>query len=241
MDFGVILDAWEKQSAKAAKEAKKIDSQKPSSKKKNADFIEKKILQEKTEKNQKVIQPVTTKNEKQVNPMDMWLRRYGVVDKDKMFEELVIEVKSVVKVNKGGRQRRFSATVVVGDRKGKVGLGTGKANEVPDAIKKAIQDANKHMITIPLIDGRTVAHEAIGTAGAARVIIKPAAAGTGVIAGGSVRAILELAGIRDVVSKSLGARTKLNMATAALNALKSIKTPEQVAALRGKTVEEILG
>ena len=161
--------------------------------------------------------------------------------KDKLLEELVIDVKSVVKVNKGGRQRRYSAIVVVGDRKGKVGLGIGKANEVPDAIKKAIQDANKNLITIPLIYGRTVAHEAIGTAGAARVIIKPAAAGTGIIAGGSVRAILELAGIRDVVSKSLGARTKLNMATAALNALKSIKTPEQVAELRGKTVEEILG
>ena len=161
--------------------------------------------------------------------------------KEKLYEELVIDVKSVVKVNKGGRQRRYSAIVVIGDRKGKVGLGIGKANEVPDAIKKAIQDANKNIITIPLIEGRTVAHEAIGEAGAARVIIKPAAAGTGVIAGGSVRAILELAGIRDVVSKSLGARTKLNMATAALNALKSIKTPEQVAALRGKSVEEILG
>lgn len=160
---------------------------------------------------------------------------------DKLLEELVIDVKSVVKVNKGGRQRRYSAIVVVGDRKGKVGLGIGKANEVPDAIKKAIQDANKNMITIPLIDGRTVAHEAIGEAGAARVIIKPAAAGTGVIAGGSVRAVLELAGVRDVVSKSLGARTKLNMATAAMNALKSIKTAEQVAALRGKSVEEILG
>ena len=161
--------------------------------------------------------------------------------KEKQYEELVIDVKSVVKVNKGGRQRRYSAIVVIGDRKGKVGLGIGKANEVPDAIKKAIQDANKNIITIPLTDGRTVAHEAIGYAGAERVIIKPASAGTGVIAGGSVRAILELAGIRDVVSKSLGARTKLNMATAALNALKSIKTPEQVAALRGKTVEEILG
>ena len=161
--------------------------------------------------------------------------------KEKLFEELVIDVKSVVKVNKGGRQRRFEAVVVVGDRKGKVGLGIGKANEVPDAIKKAIQTANKKMITIPLIDGRTVAHEAIGFAGAARVIIKPAAAGTGVIAGGSVRAILELAGIRDVVSKSLGARTKINMAQAALNALGAIKTPEQVARLRDKTVEEILG
>ena len=161
--------------------------------------------------------------------------------KDKALEELVIDIKSVVKVTKGGRQRRFSAIVVVGDRKGRVGLGIGKANEVPDAIKKAIQDANKNLVRIPLIDGRTVAHEAIGTAGAARVIIKPAAAGTGVIAGGSVRAVLELAGVRDIVSKSLGARTKLNMARAALNALKSIKTPEEIAALRGKTVEEILG
>ena len=161
--------------------------------------------------------------------------------KEKLLEELVIDVKSVVKVNKGGRQRRFSATVVVGDRKGRVGLGIGKANEVPDAIKKAIQDANKNLVRIPLIDGRTVAHEAIGTAGAARVIIKPAAAGTGVIAGGSVRAVLELAGVRDIVSKSLGARTKLNMARAALNALQSIKTPEEVARLRGKSVEEILG
>ena len=162
-------------------------------------------------------------------------------EKDKTLEELVIDVKSVVKVNKGGRQRRFSATVVVGDRKGRVGLGIGKANEVPDAIKKAIQDANKNIVKIPLIDGRTVAHEAIGTSGAARVVIKPAAAGTGVIAGGSVRAILELAGVRDIVSKSLGARTKLNMARAALNALTSIKTPEEVARLRGKSVEEILG
>lgn len=160
---------------------------------------------------------------------------------EKMYEELVIEIKSVTKVTKGGRNRRFSATVVVGDRKGSVGLGTGKANEVPEAIKKAIQAANKNMIKIPLIDGRTIAHEAIGTAGAARVILKPAAAGTGVIAGGSVRAVLDLAGVRDIVSKSLGARTKLNMARAALNALQSIKTPEQVAKLRGKTVEEILG
>ena len=169
------------------------------------------------------------------------MQRKSHEPREKLYEELVIDVKSVVKVTKGGRRRRYSATVVVGDRKGKVGLGIGKANEVPDAIKKAIQDANKKMITIPLIDGRTVAHEMVGTSGAARVIIKPAPAGTGIIAGGSVRAILELAGIRDVVSKSLGARTKINTATAALNALKAMKTVEQVAALRGKTVEEILG
>ena len=169
------------------------------------------------------------------------MQRKSQEPREKLYEELVIDVKSVVKVTKGGRRRRYSATVVVGDRKGKVGLGIGKANEVPDAIKKAIQDANKKMITIPLIDGRTVAHEMVGTSGAARVIIKPAPAGTGIIASGSVRAILELAGIRDVVSKSLGARTKINTATAALNALKAMKTVEQVAALRGKTVEEILG
>ena len=169
------------------------------------------------------------------------MQKKNMEPKNKELEELVIDVKSVVKVNKGGRQRRFSATVVVGDRNGKVGLGIGKADEVPDAIKKAIQAANKNMITIPLMDGRTIAHEAIGVSGAARVMMKPAPAGTGIIAGGSVRAVLELAGIRDIVSKSLGARTKLNMAQAAINALKSIRTPEQVAKLRGKTVEEILG
>lgn len=161
--------------------------------------------------------------------------------KQKTLEELVIEVKSVVKVNKGGRQRRFSATVVVGDRKGQVGLGIGKANEVPDAIKKAIQAANKNLVRIPLVDGRTIQHEVIGRNGAAKVFLKPAAAGTGVIAGGAVRAVLELAGVRDILSKSLGSRTKLNMATATINALKSVKSVEEVAKLRGKTEEEILG
>ncbi len=161
--------------------------------------------------------------------------------KQKELEELVVDIKGVVKVNKGGRQRRFEAMVVVGDRKGKVGVGIGKAGEVPDAIKKAIQAANKNVIKIPLIDGRTIAHEITGVSGAARVILKPAKPGTGIIAGGSVRAVLELAGVRDIVSKSLGSRTKLNMAQAAINGLKLIKTPEQVAKLRGKTVEEILG
>ena len=161
--------------------------------------------------------------------------------KVKTFEEQVIEIKSVVKVNKGGRQRRFSATVVVGDRKGQVGLGIGKANEVPDAIKKAIQAANKNIVRIPLTDNRTIAHDLVGEAGAAKVVLKPASAGTGVIAGGAVRAVLELAGIHDILSKSLGSRTKNNMANATLNALRQLKTPEHVAELRGKTVEEILG
>ena len=161
--------------------------------------------------------------------------------KVKTFEEQVIEIKSVVKVNKGGRQRRFSATVVVGDRKGQVGLGIGKANEVPDAIKKAIQAANKNIVRIPLTDNRTIAHDLIGEAGAAKVVLKPASAGTGVIAGGAVRAVLELAGIHDILSKSLGSRTKNNMANATIDALKQLKTPEHTAELRGKTVEEILG
>lgn len=161
--------------------------------------------------------------------------------KAKTLEELVVEIKSVVKVNKGGRQRRFSATVVVGDRKGKIGLGMGKANEVPDAIKKAIQAANKNLIKVPLTDNRTIAHEVNGVAGAAKVVLIPAAPGTGVIAGGAVRAVLELAGVQDILSKSLGSRTKNNMAAATINALKQIKTPEHVAQLRGKTVEEILG
>ena len=161
--------------------------------------------------------------------------------KEKELEELVIEVKSVVKVNKGGRQRRFSACVVVGDRKGRVGLGIGKANEVPDAIKKAIQAANKNLVRISLVDGRTIQHEVLGVQGAAKVFLKPASAGTGVIAGGAVRAVLELAGVSDILSKSLGSRTKLNMATATINALKSVKSVSEVAKLRGKTEEEILG
>ena len=160
-------------------------------------------------------------------------------NKKNLLEEKVVSIGRVTKVTKGGRHFRFSATVVVGNRKGLVGIGTGKANEVPEAIKKAIQAANKKLIRIPLIDGRTVAHEAIGHSGAARVIIKPAAAGTGVIAGGSARDVLELAGVKDIVSKSLGSNTKINVAKATLEALKEQRTPEQVAALRGKKVEEL--
>ena len=162
-------------------------------------------------------------------------------EKTKTLEELVIEVKSVVKVTQGGRQRRFSATVVVGDRKGTVGIGIGKANEVPDAVKKAIQSANKNLIKVNLIDNRTIAHEITGKQGAAKVLVKPAPAGAGLIAGGAVRAVLELAGVRDISSKSLGARTKLNMAQATIKALKSLKSIDEVCRLRGKTESEILG
>ena len=156
------------------------------------------------------------------------------------LEEKVIDIKRVTKVVKGGRQFRFAATVVVGNRKGKVGIGLGKAKEMPDAVKKATQAAAKNLINVELIDNRTISHEIIVKEGAVRVMLKPAAEGTGVKAGGPVRDVLELAGVKDVLSKSLGSSTKVNMARATLNALKLQKSPSHVAALRGKTVEEIL-
>ena len=166
------------------------------------------------------------------------------IDRDrekKLYDEKVIAVNRVTKVEKGGRRFRFAAVVAVGDHKGKVGLGTGKANEVPDAIKKAIQAATKNIIKISIVEERTIPHETIGVSGAAKVLLKPATKGTGVKAGGPVRDVLELAGIHDILSKSLRSNTKINTAKATMEALKSVKTVEQVARLRGKTVEEILG
>ena len=157
----------------------------------------------------------------------------------KLYEEEVISIGRVTKVTKGGRHFRFSAVVVVGDRKGKVGLGTGKSNEVPDAIKKASQAAAKNIVNVSVVEERTIPHEAMGVCGASKVMLKPAAKGTGVKAGGPVRAVLEMAGIKDILSKSLGSNTKLNMAYATLEALKSQRTIEEVARLRGKKVEEI--
>ena len=156
----------------------------------------------------------------------------------KQFDEEIINIGRVTKVTKGGRHFRFSATVAVGDRKGRVGIGTGKANEVPDAIKKASQAATKNVVRVSIVDG-TIPHEAIGVRGASKVLLKPATEGTGVKAGGPVRAVLELAGVKDILSKSLGSNTKINMAFATLEALKSQRTIEEVAALRGKKVEEI--
>ena len=158
----------------------------------------------------------------------------------KMYETEIINIGRVTKVTKGGRHFRFSAVVVVGDRKGKVGLGTGKSNEVPDAIKKAEQAAAKNVVRVAIVDNRTIPHEAIGVRGASKVMLKPATEGTGVKAGGPVRAVLELAGVKDILSKSLGSNTKINMAFATLEALKAQRTVEQVAKLRGKKVEDLI-
>lgn len=157
------------------------------------------------------------------------------------YIDKVISISRVTKVTKGGRTMRFSATVVIGDKKGAIGLGTGKSTDIPDAIRKAIQAAQKNITNVNLVEERTISHEAIGKCGAAKVLIKPARAGAGIVAGGPVRSVLELAGVRDVVSKSLGSNTQFNTAKATLDALKQQKTLHQVASLRGKTVEEIVG
>ena len=159
--------------------------------------------------------------------------------KKKLLEEKVISITRVTKVTKGGRHFRFAATMVVGDGKGLVGIGTGKSIEVPEAIKKGIQAANKNLVKVQLVDGRTIPHEQIGTCGRAKVMIKPAKEGTGIIAGGAVRAVFEIAGVKDIVSKSLGANTQVNVAKATLEALKSQRTAEHIAELRGKKVEEL--
>ncbi|MEG2337667.1 MAG: 30S ribosomal protein S5 [Clostridium sp.] len=163
------------------------------------------------------------------------------VDPSKLnLKEKVVFINRVAKVVKGGRNFRFSALVVVGDENGHVGTGLGKATEVPEAIRKAIEDAKKNIVQVETV-GTTVPHQITGEYGAGKVLIMPAVEGTGVIAGGPVRAVLELAGIKDVRAKSLGSNNPRNMVNATINGLSSLKTVEQIAKLRGKSVEEILG
>ena len=168
------------------------------------------------------------------------MRRSNKDKREPEFKERVVSINRVTKVVKGGRNFRFSALVVVGDEKGNVGMGMAKALEVPEAIRKAIQNARKNMISVPLV-GTSIPHEIMGKYGAGRVLLKPSKEGTGVIAGGAVRAVCELAGIKDIRAKSLGTSNPRNVVNATMDGLMGLKRVEEVAKLRGKTVEEILG
>ena len=165
--------------------------------------------------------------------------KFSNVENQSELEDRVVSIKRVTKVVKGGRNMRFSALVVVGDKNGHVGAGTGKATEVPEAIRKAKQDAEKHMITVPFDENNSIPHDFIGKFGSAQVLLKRSKEGTGIIAGGPARSVCELAGLKNIRTKSLGSNNKQNVVLATLEGLKSLKTPESVSALRGKKPEEL--
>jgi small subunit ribosomal protein S5 len=168
--------------------------------------------------------------------------RHVIIDASQLeLEEKVVSIKRVTKVVKGGRNMRFTALVVVGDKNGHVGAGLGKAAEIPEAIRKGKEDAMKKLVSVALDENHSISHDFIGKYGSANVLLKKAPEGTGVIAGGSVRAVVELAGITNIRTKSLGSKNKQNVVLATINGLSQLKTPETVARLRGKSVEEILG
>lgn len=165
----------------------------------------------------------------------------NTVDASKLdLKETIVNIRRVAKTVKGGRNMRFSVTIVVGDEQGHVGVGLGKAQEIPEAVRKATEDAKKNLIYVPTV-GTTIPHRNVGIFGAGKVLIMPAVEGTGVIAGSSVRTVLELAGVKDVRAKSIGSNNTANMAYATIEGLKSMMTVEQVSKLRGKTKEEIFG
>ena len=167
--------------------------------------------------------------------------RRTIIDASQLeLQENVVSIKRVTKVVKGGRNFRFSALVVVGDKNGHVGAGMGKAAEIPEAIRKGKEDASKHLVAVPLDENNSIPHDYIGKFGSASVLLKRAPEGTGVIAGGPARSVLELAGIKNIRTKSLGSNNKQNVVLATIAGLASLKTPEEVAKLRGKSVEEIL-